>query len=94
MKVDVKTINHIAALAKLKFGEDDAERFAEEFKEILEHFNNLDQEDLLHEDRNPANGREASLREDTLETFENKEELFKNTKDFVDKYILIPKVIE
>lgn len=94
MKTDIKTINYIAALAKLKFEGEEAEKFAKEFDQILEHFENLASVDLTNIDIYQFENKESVLRDDVLLQVENKEELFRNAKDIEEGYILIPKVIE
>ncbi len=93
MKTNTRVINYIAALAKLKFSEEEAEKFADEFKQILAHFNNLDTVDLTQLDIDPHELR-TPLREDVLKPFENREELFSNARDLKDGHIIIPKVME
>ncbi len=94
MKTDTDVINYIAALAKLKFSNDEAEKFAEEFQQIMMHFNNLDTVDLSSVDMNGLDQLQPFLREDVLKIFKNEAELFSNVRDFKDNYILTPKVIE
>ncbi|MDF2547421.1 MAG: glutamyl-tRNA amidotransferase [Anaerosolibacter sp.] len=94
MKITTETINYIAKLAKLRFNEDEAETFAKEFEGILDHFQNLDKEDLSMEGLAAAKEGKSILRKDEIKPFENKEELFQNAKGMRESYLSIPKVIE
>jgi aspartyl-tRNA(Asn)/glutamyl-tRNA(Gln) amidotransferase subunit C len=94
MKITTETINYIAKLAKLKFTEAEAEDFAHEFEGILDHFQNLDKEDLSFENVETSIEGKSILRKDEIRPFENKEELFQNAKGMKETYLSIPKVIE
>lgn len=94
MKINVEIINYIAKLSKLKFTEKEAEKFANEFEQILTHFDNIDKEDLTNVNLNEVDQSESVLRKDEVKTFENKRELFQNVKKMKEDYISIPKVIE
>jgi aspartyl-tRNA(Asn)/glutamyl-tRNA(Gln) amidotransferase subunit C len=94
MKITTETINYIAKLAKLRFNEEEAETFAKEFEGILDHFQNLDKEDLIMEGLATSQEGKSILRKDELRPFENKEELFQNAKGMKENYLSIPKVIE
>ncbi|SKC91751.1 Asp-tRNA(Asn)/Glu-tRNA(Gln) amidotransferase subunit GatC [Maledivibacter halophilus] len=94
MKVNIETIEYIAKLAKLKFTREEAEKFASEFQEILAHFQNIDNEDLKGIDINTFEESKSVLRKDEVKEFDNKKELFQNTKKLRENYISIPKVME
>ena len=94
MKVDKDTIQYIARLAKLEFTEEEAARFAGEFDKILGHFENIDKEDLTGLDEGPESGAETILRRDEVKPFDNRQELFRNTKQMRDGFLAIPKVLE
>ncbi len=94
MEINIDTINYIAKLAKLKFSDEEAAKFAQEFKDILEHLKNIDDENLIAVETNISKNNKSVLRKDVVKIFEEKEELFKNTKDMKDGSIVIPKVIE
>ncbi|ABR49517.1 glutamyl-tRNA(Gln) amidotransferase, C subunit [Alkaliphilus metalliredigens QYMF] len=94
MKVNIETINYIAKLAKLKFTEEEAIDFANEFEGILSHFESIDNEDLTEIDFSSQAYTQSVLREDISKNFENKKALLKNAKGMKDNYIVIPKVIE
>jgi len=94
MKIDIKQINYIARLANLKFTEKEAEKFANEFEEILNHFENIDNEDLTGVDMSTFEKSKSVVRKDEVKTFGNKKELFQNAKQMKEDHISIPRVIE
>ncbi len=95
MKLDKEEVKYIARLAKLSFTEDKAERLAEEFTQILSHFQAIDKIDLSDISLElPLNEVKTVLRADEAKIFENKEKLFRNTKAMRDTYIQVPKIIE
>jgi len=94
MKVDKDTIQYIARLAKLKFTEEEAAAFAAEFEKILDHFANIDREDLTGLHLNPEPGQQSVLRRDETKRFADREELFQNARETRDGFIVIPKVLE
>lgn len=94
MKISIEQINYIAKLANLKFTEKEAEKFANEFEGILEHFENIDNEDLSGVDINNFEKSKSVLRKDEMKSFNNKKELFQNAKQMEEDHISIPRVIE
>jgi aspartyl-tRNA(Asn)/glutamyl-tRNA(Gln) amidotransferase subunit C len=94
MKINIEIIDHIAKLAKLKFTEKEAEKFANEFEEILTHFQNIDSEDLSDMDLDVFEEAKSVLRKDEMKNFDDKSELFQNAKQLRENYIPISKVIE
>ncbi len=94
MEINIETVNYIAKLAKLKFEEEEAKEFAQEFEEILSHLQNIDNEELDAVDMEALKNKKSVLRKDIQVTYGNKEELFRNAKDIKDGSIVIPKVIE
>jgi aspartyl-tRNA(Asn)/glutamyl-tRNA(Gln) amidotransferase subunit C len=94
MKVSIETIEHIAKLAKLKFEAEEMGRFVAEFDHILEHFANLEQEDLSGIDAKSFESKESVFREDIKKEYGSRKELFRNAKTMRDTYILIPKVMD
>lgn len=94
MKINIETIEDIAKLAKLKFTEKEAKKLANEFEKILTHFENIDKEDLTGIDINTFEEVKSVFRKDEVKNFDNKKELFQNTKELRENYISIPRVIE
>lgn len=95
MKVDVKTVEYISNLAKLKFTETEYLALAKEFESILSHFESIDKMDLSNVNLDLlSDGLKSVLRKDEVYYFEDKEKLFKNTKAMKDTAIVVPKIIE
>lgn len=94
MKVDIETIYYIAKLAKLNFTQEEAEAFANEFEGILNHFTNIDKEDLTGIQINDYDKKKSALRKDQTRICEDKKKLFQNVKEMQDNAIVIPKVME
>ncbi len=94
MSVSMETIDHIARLAKLRFSEEETREFAREFGAILDHFENIEREDLTGFGLGGFKPTETPLREDVMKAFENKKELFQNVREMKEGHIVIPKVIE
>ena len=91
--VDVEKVKDVAENARINLEEAEAEQFAEEFDNILEVFDKLDQIDT--EDVEPAfhpidTGSEA--REDVQEETLDKEEVFQNTENEEDGHFKGPAV--
>lgn len=91
--VDVEKVEQVAENARINLEDDEAEQFAEEFDNILEVFNKLDQIDT--EDVEPAfhpidTGSEA--RKDEKEETLDKEEVFQNTDNEEDGYFKGPAI--
>ncbi|HCX05072.1 MAG TPA: Asp-tRNA(Asn)/Glu-tRNA(Gln) amidotransferase GatCAB subunit C [Clostridiales bacterium] len=94
MKVSREEVEYIAKLANLKFSSNEMDKLLKEFESILEHFENLDQEDLKGYDMYSFEEKSLRTREDKVVDFENKSELFSNVKKMRDKFIEIPKVVD
>ena len=94
MKVTIETIEYIANLSKLKFDEQEKERFAKEFESILTHFENIENEDLSTTEVSLMDNTVEKLRKDEVKRFDNKEELFQNAKEIKDGCIVIPRILE
>lgn len=91
--VDVEKVKQVAENARINLEDDEAEQFAEEFENILEVFDKLDQIDT--EDVEPAfhtidTGSEA--REDVKEETLDKEAVFQNTENEEEGYFKGPNV--
>ncbi|MDD6794940.1 MAG: Asp-tRNA(Asn)/Glu-tRNA(Gln) amidotransferase subunit GatC [Clostridiaceae bacterium] len=94
MKVDIKEVEYIAKLAKLKFSDEETLKLSSEFESILSHFESIDKLNLddikidIEDDLKPV------LRDDEAKYFEDKKKLFQNTKSMKDTAIMVPKIIE
>ncbi|MGC8594620.1 MAG: Asp-tRNA(Asn)/Glu-tRNA(Gln) amidotransferase subunit GatC [Candidatus Kryptoniota bacterium] len=95
MKVTVDEVDRIAKLAKLRFSEDEKEKFTEQFNNIIsfvERLNELDTdniEPLLH-----VIELENVFRDDVLQKSIPTEEILKNAPVRRDNFFKVPKVIE
>lgn len=91
--VDAEKVEDVAENARINLEEDEAEKFAQEFENILEVFDKLDKIDT--EDIEPAfhpidtgSRTREDIKEDTLE----KEKVFRNTNNEEDGYFKGPSV--
>ena len=92
MSVSVDEVKYIAKLSKLKFTDQEAEKFAKEFEGILENFKYLNELDLEIKDDEKKEYKSV-VRKDEVKKFECKD-LFRNVKSMRDTYIEVPKIIE
>ena len=90
MAISKDEVKYIAQLAKLHFEEDEAEKFAKEFENILEQFKTLDALDLDDVQKRPT---VSVTRKDIPKKCEI-EDLFRNVKTMRDTAIEVPKIIE
>ena len=91
MAISKDEVKYIAQLAKLHFKEDEAEKFAKEFENILEQFKTLDALDL--DDVVEKRPTVSVTRKDISKKCEI-EDLFRNVKTMRDTAIEVPKIIE
>lgn len=95
MKITVDEVNKIARLAKLKFNEEEASKFADEFEKILDYFNSMNKFPLNDVDLHAVSSDAVSVtRSDESKEFTDKDSLFSNVKSMKDTYIQVPKIIE
>jgi aspartyl-tRNA(Asn)/glutamyl-tRNA(Gln) amidotransferase subunit C len=94
MIVTKKDVEYIAKLANLIFTEKQAEKMADEFSGILNHFDNINNEDLEGIEMYSFDDEPLRLRKDEVIPFENKAELYSNTKSMQETAIKIPKVVD
>lgn len=94
MKINKQEVEYIAKLAKLNFTEKEIEKLSGEFDAILNHFDNLNQEELEGVPIYDFKDKVSVLRQDSMRIFEDKEDLFMNAKKMQGLYIEIPKIIE
>lgn len=91
MEITEDDVKYIAKLAKLQFSEEEAEIFADEFKNILEQFKTLDK---LHlEDAKIERPKVAVVRKDIRKKCDIVD-LYRNSKNMRETYIEVPKIIE
>lgn len=94
MEVTKKDVEYIAKLANLIFTDEEANKMAEEFTGILTHFDNINNEDLEGIEMYSFKDNPLRLRKDEFIPFDNKKELYRNTKSMQGTAIKIPKVVE
>jgi aspartyl-tRNA(Asn)/glutamyl-tRNA(Gln) amidotransferase subunit C len=91
--VDVEEVKDVAENARIELEEDEAEQFAEEFDNILEMFQKLEEIDT--EDVEPAfhpTETEPETRNDEKEETLDREEVFENTDNEEDGFFKGPSV--
>jgi aspartyl-tRNA(Asn)/glutamyl-tRNA(Gln) amidotransferase subunit C len=89
--VEVKEVKDIAENARINLEEGEAEKFAEEFENILSTFQKLEEIDT--EDVEPAfhpTDTESETREDEVEETLDKDEVFQNTQNEEDGHFKGP----
>ena len=91
MAISKDEVKYIAQLAKLHFDEDEAEKFAKEFENILQQFKTLDALDL--DDVVEIRPTVSVTRKDIPKKCEI-EDLFRNVKTMRGTAIEVPKIIE
>ena len=91
--VDTEEVKQVAENARIKISDEEAEGFTEDFQEILEMFETLDEVDT--EDVEPSFHpveTESKTREDEEEETLEKEKVFQNTENEEDGYFKGPSV--
>ncbi|PSH00186.1 MAG: Asp-tRNA(Asn)/Glu-tRNA(Gln) amidotransferase GatCAB subunit C [Nanohaloarchaea archaeon SW_4_43_9] len=89
--VEAEEVEEIADNARINLEEGEAEKFAEEFENILSTFQKLEEIDT--EDVEPAfhpTETESETREDEVEETLDKDEVFHNTDNEEDRYFKGP----
>jgi aspartyl-tRNA(Asn)/glutamyl-tRNA(Gln) amidotransferase subunit C len=89
--VDSEEVKKVAENARIKLDEGEAEKFSQEFEEILDMFETLDEIDI--EDVEPAFHpveTESKARKDEKESTLDKEQVFQNTENEEDGYFKGP----
>lgn len=95
MSVTIKDVEHIAALAKLSFSEEEKAEFTEKFNEILsfmEKLNELDTSDV--EPLSHVIELQNVLRDDVVKESLPTDEAVKNAPSHTDRFFKVPKVID
>jgi aspartyl-tRNA(Asn)/glutamyl-tRNA(Gln) amidotransferase subunit C len=95
MSVTREEVQYIAALAKLKFTDEELDNFTKQFNEILEYMETLNEIDTENVEplSHPLEG-ENMLREDQVHPGSTHEEALKNAPDSDSEFFRIPKVIK
>ena len=91
--VTIKDVEHIAALAKLKFTDEEKKKLQAELNKILEYMDKINELDLEGvEPLENINNTENVFREDAAEKCLTKEEALKNAPAKTDDFFKVPKV--
>lgn len=88
MTVDDEEVRHVAQLARVDLDDEEVERFAGQFAEILEHFEALDEVPEVDPDPELAN----VMRPDEVEEGLTQEEALRNAPETEDGYFKGPTV--
>ncbi|MFQ3285398.1 Asp-tRNA(Asn)/Glu-tRNA(Gln) amidotransferase subunit GatC [Natronomonas sp.] len=88
MTVDDEEVRHVAQLARVDLDDEEVERFAGQFAEILEHFEALDEVPKVDPDPELAN----VMRPDEVEKGLTQEEALRNAPETEDGYFKGPTV--
>lgn len=94
MSITKKDVEHIAALAKLKFSEEEKEKFLHQLNVILEYIDQLnevptDNVEPLHHAVELSN----VMRDDRIDSHSTTEEALKNAPQRTEQFFKVPKVI-
>lgn len=95
MEVDIKDVEYIAELARLKFTEEEKESLKKDMNNVLEYVKELQELDTENTEVlvNPLY-IENRFREDEIEEGIEGEKFLENAPDRLDDYLRVPKVIE
>ena len=94
MKIDVAMVERIAALASLEFGEEEKERFAAQFAEIVSFVEQLAEVDTSGVEADDIHGRPHNvLLGDETGGCLGRDEALANAPRNDDEFFLVPKVI-
>ncbi len=86
--VDPDEVRHIASLARIQLADEEVDAFAEQFAEILAHFETLDEVPSVESEPDLVNVMRADEVEDGLE----QDEALRNAPDTEDGYFKGPPV--
>ncbi|MGA8264067.1 MAG: Asp-tRNA(Asn)/Glu-tRNA(Gln) amidotransferase subunit GatC [Ignavibacteriaceae bacterium] len=94
MSVTRKDVEHIAELAKLKFKEEELEKFTDHLNEILAYVEKLNELDTANVEplAHPVEGSNV-FREDEVKPSLDREEALRNAPDRSELFFKVPKVI-
>ncbi|MDY6774623.1 MAG: Asp-tRNA(Asn)/Glu-tRNA(Gln) amidotransferase subunit GatC [Halobacteria archaeon] len=84
-------VEHIADLARIDLDEDEVEPFVDDFNQILDYFEGLDE---IPEDVERSDDFENVMREDEVEASLPQEDVLENAPETEDGYVKAPKVSE
>ncbi len=94
MEIDDELITNVASLARLELNDSEKKKFAEDFKEILKAFSELDKADIkgVKLSVQPIDIKN-SMRDDLKEESLSQEDALKNAKHKKDGYFKGPRAV-
>ncbi len=95
MAVTKKDVEYIAELAKLKFKDEELEKFTEQLNEILTYVEKLNELDTTNVEplSHPVEGSNV-FREDEVKPSFDREEALRNAPDRSELFFKVPKVVD
>ncbi len=92
--ISKEELKKLEKLSKLKFQDNDLEKFNTQLNDILEYMKELDELDLTNVESlsNPL-GRHNFFREDIANKLFDIEEILKNAPQQYDRFFVVPKII-
>jgi aspartyl-tRNA(Asn)/glutamyl-tRNA(Gln) amidotransferase subunit C len=95
MSVTKDEVKYIASLSRLEFNDSELEDFTNEFNQILNYIDKLNELDTENiEPLSHPIERKNVFREDKLVESINRDDALKNAPDKTDEYFKVPKVIK
>ena len=95
MSVTKDEVKYIASLSRLEFNESELEDFTNEFNQILNYIDKLNELDTENiEPLSHPIEKKNVFRKDKLVASINRDEALKNAPDKTDEYFKVPKVIK
>jgi aspartyl-tRNA(Asn)/glutamyl-tRNA(Gln) amidotransferase subunit C len=86
--VDPETVRHVAELARIDLDENEVDRFAEQFSDVLAYFDTLDEVPDVEADPDLTN----VMRDDDIEDGLTREAALRNAPEAEDGYFKGPRV--
>jgi aspartyl-tRNA(Asn)/glutamyl-tRNA(Gln) amidotransferase subunit C len=94
MVVNIEQVENIAKLAKLSFTEEEKSKFVEQFNQILQYVEKLNELDMGQvEPTSHVLGLTNVTRDDLVQSWLTQEEALENAPKKQDGYFSVPKVI-
>ncbi len=94
MSVTIKDVEHIAALARLEFSEQEKEKFTHQLNDILKYVEKMNELDTSNvEPLSHVIELQNVFREDKVKPSTPTEDVLKNAPAKTEKYFKVPKVI-
>lgn len=94
-QISASDVEHVAGLAKLKFNDQDLNKFTDQFGDILDLVNTLNEVDTDGvEPTFSVTDQINTMREDVAVNAHQKEELLRNAPDTENGFIRVPAIID